>query len=199
MILKRLLSIILLVIPIISFVQCTDNEEHIQELYFVGDSHITRWDLGYYFPNYITHNMGVAGSGIEYIESCQGVFSGKNIVVMSGINDIGLIGTKYTANSYAKRYADAIEKLQGKCVFVYSILPTDMVEGEWSISFLKLVAEVNTEIEAELKQSEANVIYINAYKDMNKNGSLNPEYSSDGIHLNDYGYEVLTERIQEKL
>ena len=195
MILKRLISIILLIIPIISFVQCTDNEEHIQELYFVGDSHITRWDLGYYFPNYITHNMGVARSGIEYIESCQGEFSGKN----SGINDIGLIGTEYTASSYAKRYADAIEKLQGKYVFVYSILPTDIIEGEWSVDYLKLVAEVNTEIEAELKQSEANVIYINAYKDMNKNGSLNPEYSSDGIHLNDYGYEVLTEKIQEKL
>ena len=195
MILKRLISIILLIIPIISFVQCTDNEEHIQELYFVGDSHITRWDLGYYFPNYITHNMGVARSGIEYIESCQGEFSGKNI----GINDIGLIGTEYTASSYAKRYADAIEKLQGKYVFVYSILPTDIIEGEWSVDYLKLVAEVNTEIEAELKQSEANVIYINAYKDMNKNGSLNPEYSSDGIHLNDYGYEVLTEKIQEKL
>ena len=118
---------------------------------------------------------------------------------MSGINDIGLIGTEYTASSYAKRYADAIEKLQGKYVFVYSILPTDIIEGEWSVDYLKLVAEVNTEIEAELKQSEANVIYINAYKDMNKNGSLNPEYSSDGIHLNDYGYEVLTEKIQEKL
>lgn len=199
MTIKRIVLFILLALIIMNIIQCSDNDENIQELYFVGDSHITRWDLSFYFPNYITHNKGTAGSGIKYIESFKGKLTGKNVVIMTGINDIRLIGKEYTVSSYAKRYADAIDKLGGQCVFVYSILPIDIIETEWSVDYLKLIPLVNAEIETELKQFESKIIYINVYNTMNKEGILNPQYSSDGIHLNNYGYEVLTEEFQKKI
>lgn len=198
MYLDRLFGLICLIIVDVSFSQCTNNVE-IQELYFIGDSHIARWDLSYYFPNYITHNEGISGSNIQYIEDCEKKYSNKNIVVMIGSNDIGLIGTKYTLDDYVKRYVRSIEQLHGRVVYVYSILPNNIIENDYIVDYSKIIPLLNSAIESELHNSKSNIIYLDVYNDMTQDGYLNPEYYSDGLHLNSNGYEILTKRIQEIL
>lgn len=196
--LDKMLIAVSLIFTTLYFSGCEDNV-HSQELYFIGDSHIARWDLGYYFPNYITYNKGVSGSNIQYLEECENKYANKNIVVMIGSNDIGVIGTKYTLEDYAMKYVSAIEQLHGKIVYIYSILPNDNIENNWDVDYSKTVPMLNSAIESELKRLGTNAVYVNIYNLMTINGYLNPEYYSDGLHLNYYGYEILANKLQEQL
>lgn len=178
-------------------IQCS-KEDEIQELNFIGDSHIARWDISESFPNYVTYNFGQSGSKIDYIESYNGRFSGKEVVVISGVNDLGHI-RKYGLDDYVKRYVNAIKALGAKRVFIYSIFPNNTIENTWNKDYSELIKVLNPAIEQKLKEECPNSVYLNVHEDLVKDGVLNPEYYSDGLHLNYIGYELLTLKLLNNL
>lgn len=195
--LKQCRIIIALVIGF-TLIQCDNNDDN-QELYFIGDSHIARWDLQYYFPYYITHNLGISGSKIDYIESINNKYAGKNLVIITGGNDLGLVKTEYGIENYTERYVKAIKQLNGNKVFIFSLLPNNSLENTWNTNYSELIISLNSSLKKKLQLEVTNIIYIDVYDDLNKDGYLNPEYYSDGLHLSYSGYEILTSKLLEHL
>jgi len=193
---KQLLVFIGLAITICLFTQCT-KEEEIQELRFIGDSHVARWDVGTYFPDYYTYNAGISGSSLKYIEKNANNYIRKNVVVIIGTNDFSIASNG--VDEYVERYVRAICGLGARKLFVFSIFPNNPKEYSWNTDQKDLLEIVNYAIKNKISSEYPNIVYIDVYDKLLYNGYLNPEYSSDGLHLNEQGYELITQEMRRNL
>lgn len=173
---------------------CADDVKDIQ-LDFIGDSIVARWDLAESFPSYRTKNYGVSGSGIEYLESMSSRFNGRTVVILSGTNNNYLM-TEADRTAYMRRYVDAILALGADKVYLYSVLPRDFSHDRTDINedifkFDSIVEEAVADF--------SDIVYLNIYRLFLKDGKINPQLYSDGLHLSTYGYEILTRFLLDRL
>ena len=191
---RKLLKFLLLLLIIMVVNACgkADNETAVV---FIGDSLIARWDVERSFPANKISNVGLVGSGVEWIEENRGLFSDLYVVVLTGTNDLKKLDNR-NLKSYADRYVEAMLGLNAKRLIVVSIIPRNNESGAHDIN--QLISELNQMIADGLKEERA-VFYCDVYADFLKNGTLNTTLSYDGIHLNEYGYEILTKKIKSLL
>lgn len=183
------LKYILLVICAFFFEACSENDDI--ELYFTGDSLVEGWDLQRDFPMWITHNKGIGGSKIDYIEDQKGSYSGKNVVVITGTNDLDCSSEKAIEDLFVERYITALKDLGANKIYLFSVFP-------------RRDKDLNAEIKAfNEKICKAiigtNIIYIDVFDRLCENGNLSFQYSYDGLHLNEYGYYVISSILKEYL
>jgi lysophospholipase L1-like esterase len=164
---------------------CESDDE--QAYCAIGDSLIARWDMQNSFPAHQTYNRGVSGSGIDYLEQQQNSCAGKTLFVLSGTNDLDLI--REDLNAYTARYLTAIERLGGQPTYVISLLPRDF-DGD-AADLNELIVRFNAQVQAEVA-SRPTLRYIDVHDAFTKDGTMNRQLSFDGLHLNDYGYELLS-------
>lgn len=188
---KRLYSIIhILLILLLS--GCNENLDQRTTITFVGDSIIARWDLQAYFSSFATINMGQSGSGINYLESLTGTMKSKNVAIISGTNDSYMM-TPSTLQEYTERYISAILNLGANKVYLYSVLPRNFVGDSADTNYN--ILSFNERMAAEV-QKYPQIIYIWVYSDfINEDGSIVYEFYSDGLHLNQFGYEKLASKL----
>ena len=101
---------------------------------------------------------------------------------------------------YALRYVDAVSALTTGSVYIYSIMPRAREDG--SVHGLHdTILSMNAAIRAEIdSRHDPRLIYLDVYSSfLGEKGGLNMNYSYDGLHLNPYGYEILTKALNEKL
>lgn len=188
---KQLLKFLLLFLTILVANACgkADNESTVA---FIGDSLIARWDIERFFPANKINNVGLVGSGVEWIEENHGLFSNQDVVVLTGTNDLKKLDNR-NLGSYADRYVEAMLGLNAKRLIVVSILPRNNESDAHDIN--QLISVLNQMIADGLKEEKA-VFYCDVYADFLKNGTVNMNLSYDGIHLNEYGYEILAKKIR---
>lgn len=170
-------------------VSCTEEEE---TLYFTGSSLAEKWDVRKYFPTRITYNMGLSGSGIAYIESQGSMFRDEAVVVITGGNDIASIND---LDEYADRYLQTLRDMQAKRIYLFSILPRLVFEKD---NFEK-VRSVNAKIKGLIHGQADGIIYIDLFDCMLKDGKLNENLFYDGVHLNSWGYGLISEELNKVL
>lgn len=173
---------------------CSSDDE--RELSFVGDSLVARWDLRYWFPTRVTHNDGVSGSGIAHIEECAGRYAGRDVVVIVGTNDLGLVATG-DEEAYVTRYVQAIEALQGRRTFLFSIFPKSRQWCSNPEQGNKNIRRLNTAIKAAVRGKA--ITYVDVFDLLEKDGFINMQYSYDGLHLSQEGYELITKQLNKEL
>lgn len=193
---KKVLKIILFCFLPLSFTQCTDTDD-LQELVFIGDSHTERWDVNSFFPDYIVTNLGIGGKTIDYIESKKETMIEKNVVVIIGTNDF--LKAKDNVDEYVERYCNAIYNLKARRTYVFSIFPSQRSEFHVVQYNPPLLEIVNSAIKKRLEEKYPGIVYIDVYDKLLYNGEMNPEYSSDGCHLNENGYELITQELRKHL
>ena len=164
-------------------------EEEDKRLTFIGDSIVARWDLEVSFPSYVVENKGVSGSGIASFENYAHKFSGEDIVVIIGTNDLGRI-TDETMASYARKYVQQIIATDAHEIYLYSILPRNFKSDSPTVN--EKIRELNALIKKEA-EGYANIVYIDAFTRFINKDKIEMQYSYDGLHLSPYGYEILSE------
>lgn len=184
--------LLLLIIMVVNACSKTNNETAVT---FIGDSLIARWDVEHFFPVYEISNMGLSGSGIEWIEVNRDRFGEESVIALTGTNDLKKLDNT-DLESYATRYVKAMIGLNAKRLIVVSILPRNCESDAHDIN--RVISELNQMIADGFKE-EKTVFYCDVYAEFLKNGSLNMNLSYDGIHLNQYGYEILTKKIKNFL
>ena len=162
---------------------------------FIGDSLIARWDVENSFPICEISNIGLMGSGVEWIEQNRGLFSEVNVVALTGTNDLMELD-KTNLESYTSRYVEAMIGLNAKRLILVSILPRNSESDAQNIN--QLISELNQMIAEKIKEEKA-IAYCDVFPAFLKNGTLNMNLSYDGIHLNQYGYEILAKKIKSLL
>ena len=185
--------IFLLVMTVMS--SCSSDDKNARELYFIGDSHIELWDLSNSFPTYIVHNDGISGSGIAYIEESAGRYAGKEVVVITGTNDLQHF-TQDFEEEYVVRYVKAIEELGAARLYLFSILPRSAELFGPNVSNEK-IKRMNNKIKQAIHKKP--IVYVDVCDMLIKDGVINPLYTCDGLHLSQEGYEVITEQLKNKL
>ena len=169
-----------------------DNEE--RTIAFVGDSVVERWGTQEFFPSRKTSNYGKSGSGISYVESFKGRFIGDDVVIISGTNDLVRIGTS-NETEYVARYVSAVQQIYAERVYLFSIFPRSFMNDPDSIN--DKIRHINSLIKKNIASTD--IRYIDVFSDLSKGGSIDMQYSYDGLHLNSYGYELICSRLKAVL
>lgn len=183
---------------------CDDNngqEQTVSLLNFLGDSIIDFWkNVGDFFPEYECHNYGWSAKGINTflgkvkIETLEGT----ECVVEIGTNDMRSVINSGTIDSYIEHYIDVLITLKAKRIYLLSLLPRNRAK-DGGYNYNGHYPEINKKIQERVAARMNNVIYIPLYEQFLKDGKLNPDYTFDGLHPNDKGYEVMAKIIRKYL
>lgn len=151
---------------------------------------IANWDVEMAFPNRITINRGIDGSqadilGMTYIPDSQ-----SDVVILVGTNDLYGNMPDTDLNVYCDEYVSNVCRISGGRIFVISVLPTSYKDKNMTIH------EFNAKLETRLKQHN-NIIFVDCYNEfLNNDGLIKEDLTREGIHLNDYGYMLLTNTLK---
>lgn len=179
------------------FMASCDSDEDTYS--FIGDSLVARWDLQDSFPMLITHNYGLGGSGLSYLQDYAGRLKGDVVIVLSGTNDYRKITSQEVADQYAAEYVDALLDFGAKRIYAISVLPRDFKSDDDRSCgiIMTLNAAIAKQIEA---AGEGRIVWLDVYhKFLNDKGKLNLNLSYDGLHLNPAGYEILTTELNHHI
>lgn len=201
MIINRFFSISILAIIFISFSGCSSKFEE-NKYVFIGDSIVAGWDLEYYFPYLDVANLGKNGA----ITSDMGFISWspemKQTIVISliGTNDIDAFKESTlstdTLNEIVSSYKQAILKSYATNFIVISILPRN---GANAVFMNQQIITLNEKLKNMTKEI-SNTIFLDVYNYfIGPDGKLDMDYTVDGIHLNIYGYELLSAKLSAVL
>lgn len=161
---------------------------------FVGDSITQDFNVYEFFPDHLVYNRGIGGDTskgvLNRLNESVYELKPKKLFLQIGTNDLELIETD--VRSIATRIEQIIQEVKTKApeikMYLISVYPVNKNMDSNTVG-----RRSNKDIEALnlLLKEIKNVEYINAYDVLVKEGSLNPEYSLEGLHLNQKGYQVL--------
>lgn len=181
----------LCLLPILSFSCSNGNND--RPLYFIGSSLVKHWDVRRYFPNRMTYNIGLSGSGIDYIELQNDRFKNEDVVIISGGNDIHSI---IDVDSYAKHYVEVLQNMNANHIYLFAIFPRTAFE----VDQYKKVRTLNKKIKEYIDGIGLTYItYLDLFEQLLINGRLNENLFYDGIHLNSQGYDFISKALNDVL
>lgn len=171
---------------------------------FFGDSITEYYDINKYYENDDYINKGISGETsadlLKRMKKSVYDYNPKRVVLLIGINDLN-------RDKKVDDVRDNIEEIITKIlnynssieVDVISVLPVNRdFKGKEDLPSNETVKELNTKLEKLCLELKVN--YIDAFPTMiDKEGSLKEEYTKDGIHLSDKGYQHLTSLINKTI
>ena len=165
------------------------------KLEFIGDSIVARWYLPVSFPAFLTDNHGVSGSGIKYISNCAGQFDGATVVTLFGTNDAAKLADN-EIDDYCADYIAAVKGLGGAHTYVLAIPPREMTDRSSALN--KLIDDINSRLKP-MVEAEPSMTWVDIHTPLSCGEGLNMNYSLDGLHLNVYGYEIISKILTDSL
>jgi lysophospholipase L1-like esterase len=160
---------------------------------FVGDSITQDFNVYEYFPKHRVYNRGIGGDTSKGVLTRlnESVFDlkPKKVFLNIGTNDLDLINDGNDA--IFSRITEIIEKIKASDdkleLYFISIYP---VNAEVSGSVGKRTNEDIKELNSRIAKIEG-IKYINVFDKLLKDDNLNPEYTIEGLHMNQHGYEAI--------
>lgn len=164
---------------------CVISCDDVQETHYVlvGDSLCEHWNTRYYLPVMNIENRGVAGMKIEDCRTKIYNVSGCSVILLVGTNDVTFTDEKKVPE-VCERYMNLVRDIQSERIFCISLLPKNK-------QYSSAVKAFNRGISEQLK-SYGHATYVDVYDAFEHDGELNPNYTTDGVHLNYKGYELLS-------
>lgn len=170
------------------------------KIVFLGDSITEGFVQLNQYKNII--NMGISGNRTyEVLNRLDQVINEKpdELFLMIGINDIFMNAGVWHANNktnpslnYEKIVKTLKKALPNTKFYLQAILPVNrgVLDPGLFRSFNEKIVSLNKDIEIISRKYQVNFIdYTNNFKDENNNLKLN--YTTDGVHLNEKGYELM--------
>lgn len=168
---------------------------------FLGDSITEGYDLNKYYSDYPVVNSGIGGYTttkiLEKMDTMVYRYNPTKVFLLIGTNDIAQNNSKEDIINNIGKIIDKIKANRKYTkIYVESIYPIDDEKEKKRDN--KLINDINKGIK-ELCNKKG-VEYINIHDLlMDDYGNLRDEYSNDGLHLTDQGYEVVTKELKKYL
>jgi len=167
---------------------------------FVGDSITQDFNVYEYFPEHKVYNRGIGGDTSKGVLTRlnESVFDLKpaKVYLNIGTNDLELIDDGI--ENIHKRIKEIIGKIKefDKTIeiFFVSVYPVNpnMDNGTVGKRNNNDIKELN-----DLVSSIEGIKYINLFEQLLRGDYLNPDYSIEGLHMNQNGYEIIKEEIKK--
>lgn len=164
---------------------------------FIGDSIIAGWNIYPFFienPHFI--NRGINGQTTSQIlhRFHQDVIdlNPKYVVILAGTNDVaenlGPVTLEQIKSNFNAMIALATEhKIK---VILCSVLPVTEYYWNKKIQSFEKIKYINDFL-AQIS-TDKNLLHVDFYEEFSRNHLINPQYSSDGVHPNKEGYEIIS-------
>lgn len=178
-----------------------------ENIVFLGDSITNRYDLSKYYKDKHIVNSGIEGNKtcdiLNNMEERVYRYNPSKVVLLIGTNDLD----KEVGETIEEVYTNIVtitknieEKRPLAKIYIESIYP---INNNIQNSAAKnkdnaTIDKINTRLK-KLCQKEG-YTYINIYdRLLDNDGYLNRNFTYDGLHINDAGYEIVTEEIRKTL
>ena len=200
-----ILFIVLTILTISSRLNINNSINSVEVIYdketilFVGDSITDRYSLKkfYNYNNKLVINSGVGGYTtndiIKRFRNLIEQYNPDKLFLMIGTNDIG-DGT--SKEDIIKNIDEIISMIKEKepdtKIYLETIYPVNLDKRKQDKRRNnKIISDINKELEKYCKDND--VVFIDIYSHLvDENDNLKSEYTEDGLHVNDFGYEVIT-------
>lgn len=170
----------------------------VEDITLIGHSILDNWGIEM-FQGYKVNNLGIRG--INTIQYNNMIFEkelikniGKYVFLMAGTNDIVINNWKKEDTllwiNESIRY---IEEMNRNTKIFFLEVPKVISRADRNN---KIIEELNTYLKDNL---ESRIEYISLEKLEDKFGNLKLEYTYDGLHFNEKGYQKLLEILQEEI
>ena len=178
-----------------------------ENIVFLGDSITDFYDVDKYFSHNNVVNSGISGNRttdiLDNMEERVYRYNPSKVFLLIGINDLAhQTDKKEIINNIEEIIEEIKEKRPETEIYLESVYPINDSDDE-KIEHDKLVNRRNEdviEINKILKKyCEKNKIkYIDLYsKLIDKEGNLKIEYTKEGLHISDEGYEFITKELEK--
>lgn len=178
------------------------------DIIFLGDSLTDYYDLNKYY-NFPIVNSGVSGwttdDILNHLNEKVFQYNPKKLVLLIGTNDINCDrDPSYIISNIKKIVKNIKEKKPKVTIYIESLYPINHTTSEKINQQMvgKRTNQTIMEINKKLRKycSVNNIKYIDMYPTLiDKNGNLRLEYTKEGLHINEKGYQVITKRILKNI
>lgn len=173
---------------------------------FFGDSITEMYDLDAFYPNKKYINRGIGGDLttdlIRRAETNVVSLRPKTVVLLVGTNDLNTRSVDETADSYYELLKILTDSLPDTRLIVQSVLPICTLSSPFSHMMIsnrtnEKITALNEKIKnfcMDFKVASPNldIIYVDTHATLLDGDKLNERFALDGLHINNYGYAVLT-------
>ncbi len=185
-----------------------DNDQNIinSDYLFLGDSMIEYFKLEKYLPSINALNRGIAGATtkliLDNIDTIFGNHDPKYIYLSIGSNDLVLL--EADVETAFLGIVQVLKNIQAKypSAMINYLSTTPVVDTSHKLyKKMYIGGRTNGELKSinyKVMQyaNENNIKYIHVFDALlDENGFLNEQFTADGIHLNQKGYEIYREYI----
>lgn len=177
-------------------------EKH--SIVFLGNSLTQGGDWNFWFPQRKIANRGISGDNTEgVLARLHEITDAKptKLFLMIGINDIS---QNYKNDYLCKNFENIIRKVLTESpettIYIQSILPVNNDFGRYKrlIDKEKQIEDLNNRLKKLCKKE--NIRYVDLYSLFLQNKcKLNSAYTTDGLHLNESGYQVWIKAISNMI
>jgi lysophospholipase L1-like esterase len=162
---------------------------------FLGNSLTQGGDWSAWFPAQKPANRGISGDNTEgVLARLDEITEAKpaKLFLMIGINDISQnYKNDYLCKNFEKIIRKVLTESPETTIYIQSILPVNNDFGRYKklINKEKQIETLN--IRLNKLCIKENIRYVNLYPlFLQQKRKLNPAYTTDGLHLNNEGYQV---------
>lgn len=156
------------------------------DYFFCGDSNVrlTEWER--FFKGTML-NFGMCGLTTCNLFNLIPLIQSDCTIIHIGNNDLRT-GCPGTVGNYKKILMKA--SLISRKIIVIGLVPACDVDNT-------AIIELNKKIR--ILCGEEGIVFVPVFDELYKDNCLNPDYTYDGIHLNDKGQEIVAEKIRKKM
>lgn len=180
-----------------SWESCLKKLEYSADVVFFGDSIIRGGDFHKAFKDQRIINLGSSGDTLSAMlrrVSMVEAVNPKKIFFLGGINGLSNMNIKKCVEQYSE-LMDALKRSAPDAqIYVHSLLPISKSK-EKKICSNKTIREFNERIKN--IAVEKGLTFIDLYPLYEKDGSMNPEHTIDGLHLKPEAYGFWFDEIRE--
>ena len=173
---------------------------------FLGDSITDFYDLDKYYEGLPVVNSGIDGNDTQDIlddmENRVYQYNPSKVFLLIGTNDIDHGDSLDSIVDRIEQILLEIREIRPYAeLYLESIYP--VMEGERAVNSRtnEKIITINKRLEDFCKKEE--ITYINMFDLLVDSSSekvqINPDYTKDGLHLSDEGYEVVTNEVKKYL
>ena len=185
-------------------------EKKSENIVFLGDSITDFYDLDKYYKGYNVVNSGISGnqtiSLINEIKNRVYIYNPTKVFILIGTND--LVDSNRTNEEIVEnieKIVNGIKENRPKAkIYVESIYPVNNTDNKKVVHSTtktrsnKRIKKINILIKEMCKDN--NIEYINLYDELvDEDGNLNIDYTKDGLHMSEEGYEIITKKLKKYL
>ena len=178
-----------------------------QNIVFVGDSITDYYDVKKYYKGLPVVNSGISGNKtydiLDNIKTRIYDYNPTKVFLMIGTNDLSHRTDEQIVTNITNIITGIKKNRKNAQIYVQSIYPVNprtdnAIVKDWMVG--KRDNERIKRINKLIKEAcvEKDCKYINMYELLtDENGNLKLEYTVDGLHISEYGYQIITKKIMQ--